>query len=184
MECFTSMQDPDGNKHDQFLRLYVENEESLRGFVRSLVMTLEDSREVMQETAAILWRKFDQLDSQENFRRWAFGVARLEALAFRRDRARDRHVFSDKLIAMLEVEAAQAGQSARLEEQALQTCLAKLPEKQSTLVKAAYVRGARIDEMARAADRTPMSVYKALHRIRMALADCIRDHLKREEGLA
>lgn len=184
MECFTSMQDPDGNKHDQFLRLYVENEESLRGFVRSLVMTLEDSREVMQETAAILWRKFDQLDSQDNFRRWAFGVARLEALAFRRDRARDRHVFSDKLIAMLEVEAAQAGQSARLEEQALQTCLAKLPEKQSTLVKAAYVRGARIDEMARAADRTPMSVYKALHRIRMALADCIRDHLKREEGLA
>ncbi len=89
----------DHDKHDQFIRLYVENEESLRGFVRSLVPTLEDAREVMQETAAVLWRKFDELHSLEDFRRWAFGVARFEALAFRRDRARDRHVFSEDLIA-------------------------------------------------------------------------------------
>lgn len=83
------MTSADRDKHDHFLRLYVENEEALRGFVRSLVPTLEDAREVMQETAALLWRKFDELDSMENFRRWAFGVARLEALTFRRDQARE-----------------------------------------------------------------------------------------------
>ena len=91
--------------HDQFLRLYVENEEALRGFVRSLVVTLEDAREVMQGVASVLWRKFDTLDSPDDFRRWAFGVARFEALAYRRDRARDRHVFGDELIAVLEPEA-------------------------------------------------------------------------------
>ena len=63
------MTSADRDKHDHFLRLYVENEEALRGFVRSLVPTLEDAREVMQETAALLWRKFDELDSAENFRR-------------------------------------------------------------------------------------------------------------------
>ena len=47
------------DNHDHFLRLYVENEEALRGFVRSLVPTLEDAREVMQDVAAVLWRKFD-----------------------------------------------------------------------------------------------------------------------------
>ena len=52
----------DSDQHDHFLRLYVENEEALRGFVRSLVPTLEDAREVMQEVAALLWRKFDDLD--------------------------------------------------------------------------------------------------------------------------
>jgi len=77
--------------HDHFLRLYVENEEALRGFVRSLVPTLEDAREVMQETAVLLWRKFGHLDSEENFRRWAFGVARMEALTFRRDQAPSCH---------------------------------------------------------------------------------------------
>jgi RNA polymerase sigma-70 factor (ECF subfamily) len=178
------MDGPDRDKNDQFLRLYVENEEALRGFVRSLVPTLEDAREVMQDVAAVLWRKFDDLDSAENFRRWAFGVARFEALAFRRDRARDRHVFGDELIGLLEAEAATHGQQDRGEKRALERCLAKLPKMQRSLVEAAYEPGARIDELARQSGRTPMALYKALHRIRMTLADCIQKSLKREEGLA
>jgi len=174
----------DRDNHDQFLRLFVENEVALRGFVRSLVPTLEDSREVMQETAAVLWRKFGELDSPENFRRWAFGVARFEALAYRRDRARDRHVFGEDLISILEAEAAEAGGQSDSEERALQSCLKKLPAKQRELVEVAYAPGVRIDELARESGRTPMAFYKSLHRIRMALADCIQNHLRREEGSA
>ena len=170
--------------HDQFLRLFVENEEALRGFVRSLVPTLEDAREVMQETASVLWRKFGELDSPEDFRRWAFGVARFEALAFRRDRARDRHVFGEDLISLLESEAAEAGEQSDREEQALQGCLKKLPSKQRQLVEVAYAPGVRIDELARESGRTPMALYKALHRIRMALADCIQRSPQQEEGVA
>lgn len=178
------MDGPDRDKNDQFLRLYVENEESLRGFVRSLVPTLDDSREVMQDVAAVLWRKFDDLDSPENFRRWAFGVAKFEALAFRRDRARDRHIFSDNLIALLEDEAATAGEQSRREERALEDCLTKLPEAQRALVETAYAPGVRIDEIAKESGRTPMSLYKSLQRIRMSLADCIQEFSRREEGLA
>jgi RNA polymerase sigma-70 factor (ECF subfamily) len=174
----------DRDNHDQFLRLFVENEEALRGFVRSLVPTLDDAREVMQETAAVLWRKFDQLELPQDFRRWAFGVARFEALAFRRDRARDRHVFSEDLISLLEAEATEAGEQSDREEQALQGCLKKLPKAQRELVEVAYAPGARIDELAREAGRTPMALYKSLHRIRMALAACIRESLQHEEGLA
>jgi RNA polymerase sigma-70 factor, ECF subfamily len=174
----------DHDKHDQFLRLYVENEEALRGFVRSLVPTLEDASEVMQDTAAVLWRKFDDLESPEDFRRWAFGVSKFEALAFRRDRARDRHVFSDNLIALLEEEAAAAGEQSNREVHALESCLKKLPEAQRGIVESAYAQGARIDEMARASGRTPMALYKTLHRIRMILADCINEFIKKEEGLA
>ncbi len=170
--------------HDQFLRLFVENEEALRGFVRSLVPTLEDSREVMQETAAVLWRKFDQLDSTADFRRWAFGVARFEALAFRRDRARDRHVFGEDLISLLEAEAVEASEQSDREQRALEGCLKKLPPAQRELVEMAYAPGARIDELARDSGRTPMALYKTLHRIRMALADCIRRSPDGEEGLA
>jgi len=178
------MDPSDRDKHDQFLRLYVDNEEALRGFVRSLVPTLEDAREVMQETAAVLWRKFDELHSPEDFRRWAFGVARFEALAFRRDRARDRHVFSDELIAMLETEAEEASRQSSREERALQNCLKKLPTKQRVLVESAYSTGVRIDKLAEELGRTPMSLYKALHRIRMGLADCIGEFVTREETQA
>ena len=178
------MEDFNSDSHDQFLRLYVENEEALSGFVRSLVRTREDALDVMQGTAVVLWKKFEKLDSPKDFRRWAFGVARFEALAFRRDKARDRHVFSEDLISMLGTEAAEAGEESSVEVEALQHCITKLPQKQRTLVQAAYDRGVRIDEMARKAGRTPMSVYKALHRIRMGLADCIRINMACEGGLA
>ena len=158
------------DKHERFLALYVEHEEALRGYVRSLVPTLEDAREVMQETAAVLWRKFDE---SVDFRPWAFGVARFEALAFVRDHARDRHVFGPEVLALLEAEALEAAESHRGQEQALEECLQKLPPAQRALVETAYAPGVRIDELARASGRSAMAFYKALHRIRMALADCI-----------
>lgn len=159
-------------RHDRFIRLYVANEEALRGFVRSLVPTREDAGEVMQEVAAVLWRKFDEQASDEDFRRWAFGVARFEALAFFRDRARDRHVFSDETIGLLAQEAESQADPLEAERRALDECLRKLPETQRALVTAAYAPGVRIDDLASSMGRTAMSLYKLLHRIRMTLIDC------------
>lgn len=159
-------------RHDRFIRLYVANEESLRGFVRSLVPTREDAREVMQEVAAVLWRKFDDQASDEDFRRWAFGVARFEALAFFRDRARDRHVFSDETITLLAQEVESQADPLEAERRALDDCLRKLPETQRALVQAAYAPDVRIDDLASSMGRTAMSLYKLLHRIRMTLVDC------------
>jgi len=166
------------DSNDRFLRLYVEHEEALRGFVRSLVPTLEDAREVMQQTAAVLWRKFDDW---ADFRPWAFGVAKFEALAFLRDRARDRHVFGDEVLALLEAEALEAARSSEQEERALEECLQKLPAAQRELVETAYAPGVRMDELARAAGRTPMAFYKSLHRIRIALAECVQLTLSQRE---
>jgi RNA polymerase sigma-70 factor (ECF subfamily) len=70
-----------------------------------------------------------------------------------------------------------------LEEKALEKCITKLPEKHRTLIQQAYSKGTKIDKMAERAGRTPMSLYKALHRIRIALADCIRADLKKQEGI-
>jgi RNA polymerase sigma-70 factor, ECF subfamily len=164
------MTEEERERHDRFMRLYVENEESLRGFVRSLVPSREAAREVMQEVAAVLWRKFDALASPEDFRRWSFGIARFEALAAARDFARDRHVFSDDLLKILADEAREA----------LERCLQKLPEAQRAIVSAAYERGARIDDLAARLGRTAMSLYKLLHRVRLALIECTQRELARE----
>ncbi len=80
------MTEHDHKQHDHFLRLFMEHEESLRVFVRSLLFSRDEEREVMQEVAIVLWRKFDAGMNSSAFCRWAFGVARMEVLAFRRDR--------------------------------------------------------------------------------------------------
>ena len=168
-------------RHDLFLRLYVQHEEALRGFVRSLVPTREDAREVMQEVAAVLWRKFEEISSPDDFRRWAFGVARFEALDFLRSLRRDRHVFGEEAMKLLAQEAEESAATFEAERRALTECLAKLPDAQRVLVEAAYEPGVRMDALAARSGRSAMSLYKSLHRIRIALLDCTRQVLAREE---
>ena len=69
------------------------------------------------------------------------------------------------------------------ERDALEECLGKLPDPQRKLVEAAYAPGVRMNELAARLGRTSMSLYKALHRIRLALMDCTERVLARE-GLA
>lgn len=166
--------------HDRFLRLFVEHEASLHGFVRSLTISREEARDVMQEVAAVLWRKFDELASDEDFRRWAFGVARFEALAAGRDRGRDRHRFGEDLLQQLAEETEEAADLLAAEREALARCLRKLPMPQRQLIAAAYERDVRISELADRLGRTAMSLYKTLHRIRDSLAECVRREVATE----
>ncbi len=168
---------------DQFLRLYAEHEPSLHGFVRSLVPTRDDAREVMQEVAVALWRKFADLSSPADFRRWAFGVARMEVMAWRRDKGRDRHLFGEDAMTVIAEQSVQMTQQLDAQQEALEECLGKLPVDQRALVCAAYAPGVRIDHLAAQQGRTAMALYKILHRIRLALVACTRAALGRE-GLA
>lgn len=167
-------------RHDRFLRLFVEHEASLHGFVRSLTTSRDEARDVMQEVAAVLWRKFDELASDEDFRRWAFGVARFEALAAGRDRGRDRHRFDDALLRQIADEAEEAADRFTAEREALACCLKKLPAPQRQLIATAYEPNSRLSELAERLGRTAMSLYKSLHRIRTALAECVRREMATE----
>lgn len=174
----TPAEDP---RHDLFLRLFTTNEPAVRAFVRSLVPTLADANDVMQEVALVLWRKFADYDSNEDFRRWAFGVAKFKVLAWQRDRSRDRHVFGEDMTEVLAGEAAERVDSLAEKREALRACLEKLPPDQRQLVDSAYASGSRIDDLAATMGRTAMTLYKKLHRIRLALVDCTRRFLAREE---
>ncbi|MEQ2006912.1 MAG: sigma-70 family RNA polymerase sigma factor [Limisphaerales bacterium] len=175
------MSDLNDQHHDQFLRLFAEHEPALRTFVRSLVPSLADASEVMQEVAVVLWQKFAEFDATRDFRKWAFGVARYEALTFLRDRVRDRHVFDDALVHRLADDAAATEQRHEAQREALEACLRKLPERQRELVLTAYTKGTRMDELAAQRGQTAMSLYKLLHRIRQALLECVRRAISQEE---
>lgn len=175
------MHDLNDQHHDQFLRLFAAHEPALRTFVRSLLPSLADVSEVMQEVAVVLWQKFAEFDATRDFRKWAFGVARYQALAYLRDRARDRHVFDDELVGRLADEAVAAGPRHEAQREALETCLQKLPAHQRELVLSAYTEGTRMDELAAQRERTAMSLYKLLHRLRQLLLECVRRAIAREE---
>ncbi len=175
------MNESDREQHDRFLRLFMEHEDALRLFVRSLLFNHDESREVMQEVAVVLWRKFDDSLDSQSFRRWAFGVARMEALTFRRDRSRDRHTFSEDIAELLERTVQDESGTLERERIALGVCVDKLPPDQRELVHTAYEPRVKMSDLADKLGWTAMSLYKKLHRIRLRLMECIRGELASEE---
>jgi RNA polymerase sigma-70 factor (ECF subfamily) len=174
-----SSRNPDSPQAGQalFLRLYTEHQLALHSYVRSMLPDRHEASEVMQEVAVVLWQKFD---SARDFRPWAFGVARLEALRFLRDRKRDRLVFDEVLVQQLAEDVERWEDRHEKQRAALELCLAKLPDPQKELVLSAYEKGTRMDHLAASRGQTPMSLYKVLHRIRRILLDCVQQTLARE----
>jgi RNA polymerase sigma-70 factor (ECF subfamily) len=172
------MSDLDDARHDLFLRLFTAAEPFLRAFVRSLVPTVTDADDVMQEVAVVLWRRFGEYGEKENVRRWAFGVAKYKVLSWQRDRGRDRHLFNDAITSNLADRAQTLTDRLAAQRQALAACLDKLPPDQRRIVDAAYAPGAMMKEISRAMGWTPMALYKRLHRIRLLLLECTRRMLE------
>lgn len=164
--------------HSAFLRLYAEHEGALQSFVRSLVGSREEAAEVMQEVLVVLWQKFDKV---EEFRPWAFGVARNMVFRHLRAQKQDRHVFDDDLVNQLADASVTMVERHTRQREALDGCLGKLPETQRQLVLTAYTKGTRIDQFAIRRGQTPMALYKLLHRIRQALLECVEQKLSKEE---
>ncbi|MGB8852690.1 MAG: sigma-70 family RNA polymerase sigma factor [Pirellulales bacterium] len=171
---------PDSDdQHRRFLRLFASSEPALRAFVRSLVPTLTDTDDIMQEVAVILWSKFDECPSSEGFRPWAFGVARYKVLAWHRDRGRDRHVFDATTITAIAARAEAETDRLARQRDALARCLESLAPDHRRLIDSAYGAGAVMKDVAHQLGQTPMSLYKKLHRIRLILVECTRRSLGR-----
>lgn len=176
-----NMSDPtDDERTAMFLRLYAESELVLRTFVRSMVPTREMASEVIQDVLLVLWRKFESAD---NFKAWSFGVARKVVARHMRSRARDRHIFDDDLAEKLVDDTLRLSEVHSLQRDALEHCLEGLSPEHRELLLSAYSKGMKMDDLARQRGRSPMSLYKWLHRVRMALFECVQKRVRRE-GMA
>ena len=172
----------ENNHYEQFVKLFSKHEPGLRRFVRSLVYSWDDVDDVMQNTGLVLWRKFSDFDPKTNFMSWASVVARFEVLTWKRDRARDRHVFDDDLISMLADETDAECEKLILHRRALDQCLKKLPDDLRRVVVAAYEPGVKMNEVAERIGSSATGFYKKLRRTRESLMVCIEAEVASQEG--
>jgi RNA polymerase sigma-70 factor (ECF subfamily) len=154
---------------------------ALYGYIHSLARDLNDADDLFQQTALILWKKFDEYDQHRSFLAWACGIARLEVTNFLRGRGRQRLYFSDHLNLLL-IEAQQELTSDEEVERrdALVKCIAKLRERDRELLTECYQDTMGVNQAAGRRRRSPQSVYNSLRRIRRALYECIARTLTRE----
>lgn len=174
---------PDDVRYETFVARFAKHEPDLRRFIRSLLPTWTDADDVLQQTAIVIWRKFDQYDPDTTFMKWACVIARFEALAYRRKMARDRLVFREDVFDLMAEEGLAELEERKPEEVALEQCLAVMPEKQRHFVELAYTPGMKVKEMAEEAGSTAAAFYMRLKRIRRQLMDCVEKKVLKEEHL-
>ena len=176
------MNKPRDTHHERFLQLFVRHERPVRAYARTLLGSWEDVDEVMQETSLVAWRKFDQFDSATNFAAWLGTIARFEALKLRRAKQRDRLVFSDHLMTLLESEGLEELGQLERQRSALQRCLDRLSTAHRRVLHLSYGLGLKYCDIATQTGYTVDALYKVLQRLRTALLKCTKHELVQEPG--
>jgi RNA polymerase sigma-70 factor (ECF subfamily) len=170
----------DERSQQRFLRLFLASEPELRRYVAVLVPNLDDAQEVIQQTAAVLWEKFDKYDPALPFTPWAcrFALNVSKQWLARQQRWSSilREDFAMQLIRRRDALEPQI--DGRLRH--LENCVGKLPPAQRSLVEGYYSRRVGVDRLSEESGRSVDAVYKALQRIRHVLQLCIEQAVHEE----
>jgi RNA polymerase sigma-70 factor (ECF subfamily) len=136
--------------------------------------------EVLQRSGIIAWKKFESLENPDAFRAWFCMIARFEALRFRRDAARAKTRMTETVLELLADEGLAEAEQTQRELDALQLCLAELPEPTRRLVLAAHQPGETVKRVASEVTSSLEAAYKRVHRARLQLLKCIELRLAAE----
>lgn len=173
---------PDSSIHEEFVSLYVRHEAAVFSFVLTMVRHTADAEDVVQRASMTMWRCFGKFAPGTNFRAWAFQIAKNEALNHLSKIKRDRHVFSENLLAMLAERAEERADDLDARRRALDFCVEKLPAEARGIVEGCYAGGSTIRSFAEQAGETANKIYKRLNRIRVGLQKCVERQLGLEEA--
>jgi len=165
----------------RFVRLLTQHQRRVYGYILKLVANWNDADEILQETNLRLWEEFDRFEPGTDFAAWAIRVAHYQVLTWRKKRDRSRLVFDDAAIQLISGEDRGAAPVPDPREVALLACLDQLSVRNRDLIERCYAGKHTIRRVAEELNRSAVSVYKAVQRIRMSLHRCIEVQLTVEE---
>ena len=166
----------DDAQYERFTRLFLLHEPEILQAVLAFVPQRTDARDIVQETAVMLWQAFAQYDPARPFANWAIGYARIQVRRFLRSGAR-RAALSEEAVAVLELEQEKRALAQEARASALRDCLERLPHPSRSIIEDYYFKEHPVETLALTHSRTAAAVYKTLQRLRAILLDCLNAHL-------
>jgi RNA polymerase sigma-70 factor (ECF subfamily) len=170
----------DDSKAELLVRLLTGHQEEMYRHIFALLPHEEDARDVLQETAVALFRKFSEFDETKPFLPWAYRFAEFEVMKQRERNRRQTRLLDPELIRQLAREREQHEATLHERLQALEQCLAGLPQADRDLIRKRYQSESRIDDLVRQSGTSRRTLFRNLDRVRRVLLDCITTRLAAE----
>ncbi|AQT68475.1 RNA polymerase sigma factor [Anaerohalosphaera lusitana] len=166
----------------RFFRLFMQNQKKLFKYILMLVPCRSDAEDILQDTATLMWTKFDEFKPGTNFAAWGIKIAHFKVLRYYRSRKRLHVPITDDILEIVTEQAVQAVDEKDHKIKVLQQCMKELPEKDRALIELRYDRGLAPKKVAQKVSRPVRGIYKSLSRIHNSLLVCVRRRLN-QEGL-
>jgi RNA polymerase sigma-70 factor (ECF subfamily) len=176
--------EPRDTSHEEFMRLFLENEHEVLRYVLALVPNLTDARDIVQETAVSLWKRFADYDPEQPFAPWACRFALNKVRHHWRREKRKQQFFADETMEYLAVRRVELADVLDYRRDFLKECLRRMPEHSKAIVVGYYFREKTVEQLSEETGRTVEAIYKALQRIRRGLCDCITQRMLHEARVA
>jgi RNA polymerase sigma-70 factor (ECF subfamily) len=168
------------DRSSAFLDLFLKAEPRVYAYIRSQIPHRADAEDVLQETAATLWSKFDGFAPGTNFVAWAYQVARFKIQYYYDRETRERRLFSRAFVDLIADRTEEMADELSELQPKLAECMQRLPAADREVVERCYGSEDTLPKVAAQLGRPVNTVKSILKRARRALYDCIRWAIGRE----
>lgn len=186
MKIFPSKQ-ASPQQMQEFVSLLTEHQDTIRLYIRSLLPSYVDPRDLLQEVNIMLWQKMSNFKLGTNFGAWSCTIAYYAVLTHRKKLKREGFmIFNDELSnSLMEQMSERQIEGSGDHMRALSTCLKDVSPDNLKLLQARYDKNAMsIETLSKELGRSLNTLYVSLTRLRMALKKCIQLRLEEERGQA
>ncbi len=171
----------DTSSTEEFVRVYSRSQNRIMRFIQCLVPKYSEAEDILQETSAILWRKWPEFQRDKDFVKWACGIARLEVFRMLRQNKKSGQYLNEEVLNLVaEAALAEAVDIDRFAaaEAALKSCIQELAQTEKRILQLRYHQERTIVEIAEEFHRPKSSIHDLLGKIRSRLMRCVRRRLE------
>jgi RNA polymerase sigma-70 factor, ECF subfamily len=148
-------------------------------FIRTLVPHRDQAEELLQQTAVVLVRRFQEYDRDRSFVGWAIGIAKMKVLSYRREQAVHRVVFDGALVEQIAEDYRQVAEERLPDRDLLVQCLVEMEERAREAIQLRYAEQMKTPQIAERLGLSPGATRVLLTRARTTLRVCVEKYLKR-----
>jgi RNA polymerase sigma-70 factor, ECF subfamily len=171
----------DLRRQEMFLELYAACERKLYVYIAALSGNPLEAHDILQDTALILWQKYDQFQRAGDFFAWARGIARYRVLRYRQMHAAEAMTLEPATLEAVAVRLERFDHERhRLYADALPGCIEGLSPADRELLHVRYASDMSLKSLAIHTNRSENALSQSLRRIRRLLRQCVEETVRRQ----
>lgn len=153
-------------------------------YISSMVPNFQDAEDILQTVALTIAEKYDTFDPSCSFLSWALGIAQNKIYDYFRKQSKQRKIKILDTQTIAQIAEIFEKESSHLNEMryALEFCLGKLSGHWRQILELRYIRELSTQRIAQQLGMSKNAIFITLHRVRMALQECIQKRLSAERN--